>query len=442
MVKSWITFLSLIIIASPFAYGSENEPFDPLTFCRDVISKGSGRGPVTSVSDGKDPIEYGGDNPWDQLQYPSESSRRMVFESVLNIRFVKLDGKKLGELDFLSLSNSVHILKDSIKVDHAGMFDPEFQTAKKFAWLLCGYYSPLDTFSCAKALKYQLDLSRPSGDVAYPALYNEVLHDRKAISGIFLVADRIKRLVNSGNLPSTRLFEDLETAYRKLGDDTFSAKERAWNVMGLFATGGANTASRIRNYFERTQNTDLVSSAILLVTTGTEVLNARTVEHNFLYSLPRNVISRCDNGKSYHFWMPAYLAHKATSVGISEGPSRLAAWLPEVGYQMMSRSFGRVRERPFTVTWNELGNQKIRLDLAYAAAGAVYGSTDGDNLQQTINLDVGLSTMLEHATHKKPLSEAEARTLYESKPAKTFLRWTQLFAPKSGYDAIRQSAGL
>lgn len=428
-------YLKIALVLQALSVGgtlaSDASHFDVKAFCERTVSYG--RSPVRP--DGIP--ERFRDVPWAWLQFPTEESRRVVFDSTLNYKYSE-DDQSVGEIDFGVAASTVEAFRGLIDLRPISQFDAEYKRGYKLAWALCAFYSPLDTIGCSKALKRNLQLSEPYVDTAFRSIYLEVLGDKRTLQGILLVADRVKKLVSTGARPGSGLFEDLESAFRELGDDRAAAAQRAWSAMAMFSTGGPNTAMRIHGRFgAHSKNTARVAAAVLVVTTGAQVLDARTAGSGNLYSLPRGVRTVCDNGKPYHFWMSAYLARRAKMEGASTGASRLAAWLLEVGYQMRSGSFDRDPKRPFTVSWDEPGNGKIRLDLAYSAAGAIYGSaSEGPN--PVLNLDAGLVAMLEDAEHLEPLTTTSASSLYGDDLMFSFLRWNRLFAPKSGYDSIRR----
>lgn len=435
-MNSHTPFLKIALILQALSVGgaiaSDAPHFEVKAFCESTVSYG--RNPV-----GPDGLpERFSDAPWAWLQFPTEESRRVVFDSMLNYRYIRGD-QSIREIDFVAAADTVEVIRGPGNLRTISQFDAEYRKGYLLGWALCAFYSPLDTIGCARALNRNLDLSEPYVDIAFRSIYLQVLGDERALKGIFLLADRMKKLISSGACPRSGLFEDLQSVFRELGDDQAEAAQRAWSVMALFSTGGPNTAIRLFSRFgTRTINSARVAAAVLVVTTGAQVLDARTVGSGNLYSLPRGVGTVCDNGKPYHFWMSAYLARRAKMEGASTGASRLAAWLIEVGYQMRSDSFERDPTRPFTVAWDEPGNGKIRLDLAYSAAGAIYGAASVGG-SPVVNLDTGLVAMIEGAEHLEPLTPASATSLYDDDLMFSFLRWNRLFAPKDGYDSIRRS---
>ena len=123
-----------------------------------------------------------------------------------------------------------------------------------------------------------------------------------------------------------------------------------------------------------------------------------------LYSWPNGVSGFCNTQKSYHFWMAAYLSRELSKQGFNSESSMLGTYTAAIGYQL-NRDQGRVAEKSKNYSENVIVRSVfdpviniIRADLAYAAAGARYGSQYGRGNVKSISIDKSLINMIEHSS--------------------------------------------
>jgi len=119
--------------------------------------------------------------------------------------------------------------------------------------------------------------------------------------------------------------------------------------------------------------------------------------------------------------------------------------LAEIGYQMLSKTSGRsdlfnkiLMESPFNVAAN-----RIRIDLAFAFAGAVYGAEYvGGAPGLRINVDQALKNIFAKAKVFKPWSLTMVEK-YLGDPVKKFLaylKWNRIISPDAAFRAVRSQA--
>lgn len=160
-----------------------------------------------------------------------------------------------------------------------------------------------------------------------------------------------------------------------------------------------------------------------------------------LYSYPKEVKTSCNNSKPYHFWMSAYNARELVNKdGFSAETARLASFATEKAYQITrnSRFSANSNSTLSNITTYPVyspTSQIVRTDLAYAAAGANYGSGAKTqvNVDQTLtklmkatpNFAVDNSTKY-YSEYKKQNYDADSDS-----PSLPYLyqKWKLIFAP-------------
>lgn len=176
------------------------------------------------------------------------------------------------------------------------------------------------------------------------------------------------------------LFDDLMEEFKKpeSGFSREEAPDAVWKTLAALAATGPNMHVRVNFPAER-DAAKIHPSAFALTVIAQMIPHLDTMsmlqDKPRPYSLPHGIQFACDSGKSYHFWLSAYLARKRKKEGFSDASSQAAAFASNVGYQMKTptRDHGTdSRTSPFNPTENS-----IRLDLTLAAAGARFG-TDED----------------------------------------------------------------
>jgi len=95
---------------------------------------------------------------------------------------------------------------------------------------------------------------------------------------------------------------------------------------------------------------------------------------------------------------------------------------------MKSKTEFRDPNRSFTLPFDSIANEKIRLDLSYAAAGAEYGASSTKRLK--IDIDHKLDLLEYYAEDMEPMSKDEAKDYWTASPIKAFYRWNRIFHPE------------
>jgi hypothetical protein len=314
---------------------------------------------------------------------------------------------------------------------------PELQNVGLIEELgLCAYYAPKKAVGCYQALKKILEDMAPVENITARREIYEVLTEESYRQPLTRLAQEYITLIEKMEQPSKtavqgagkkeignpgwfgienrRLDEDLKRVFG--GNDL-----RTWKVLAVLAARGANF---YKLYGYATRQNFPVIAALGVISSAALYFDQLTPGGRF--SFPRGTKVDCDSGKSYHFWMAAYLS--------KQYGSRWAAYLSSVAYQMRSDTEFRKPERAFTEKWNSIANQKIRLDLAYSASGAIYGERFQGSKSFNFDIDETL-TILENGSEKlTPLSREESVGIWKDSPFMAFLRWNRIFHPEKAFE--------
>ena len=342
-------------------------------------------------------------SPWEMGMIPNLAARKLGYQYQLEL----LAKEALGtnDADHVLHSQALDVVKRILSGDKSNLSnlpmnnfkmdglihavstsEANSELASISAMGACGLYQSWEQQSnCDNALKSILKAMAPVNDITSRGEIGIVLTDpRYQLPLSQLASEYIDKIEKGESIGDRRLDEDLN---RVLG-----SQEMKWNVLAVLAARGANFymlfdyGSR-ENYRVMTALAVISSAALYF-----DSLN-RSGE---IFSFPRGVHVSCDSGKSYHFWMTAFLAH--------EYGSKWAAYIAEIGYQ------------------------KIRLDLAYAAAGAEFGA-HSEGTAFNFDINEALDRMEKSADPLKPMSKASATYLWDFFGIPALVRWNKIFHP-------------
>jgi hypothetical protein len=264
-----------------------------------------------------------------------------------------------------------------------------------------------------------------------PEVKRTVLTDPRYQEGIRKAALKIIKKVEDGLAPQGDLFGDVLGSFLESGIAHENAVEFTWNIMGVLATHGPNLGRFLESYRDHSTNRapSLATKVGLAMIAGAlPILNFRSRESGRPYSYPNNVKTHADNGKSYYFWMSAYLAHRIARESGNPYLAGAAAFTLSKGYSFISRTFGRSPERTLEVDSFDGANNVIRADLTYAAAGARYGTLAATEDPEPLDIDEGLHVAFVKAAGSTALTPKAAASAYRNK-IWAYLRWNRRFAP-------------
>jgi hypothetical protein len=274
----------------------------------------------------------------------------------------------------------------------------------------CAYYQPFGAVECYQALQKILNEMAPVENITARSEIYEVLTSddlRKPLSDLAL--DYMNAIEFGLPMKGRHLDSDLS---RVLKTD-----QQKWLVLAVLSARGANFY-KLFGYASRSNFQTM--AALGVIASASLYFDQVTSDERFSY--PASVRVGCDTGKSYHFWMAAYLTQRFGS--------KWAAYLSAVAYQMRSDTEFRKPDRIFREKWNSIASQKIRLDLAYAAAGAEYAEGLRNGVQRNLDVDQKLNLLENGSEMLKPMDATEVEGYWSRSPFSAFRRWNRIFHPE------------
>lgn len=235
---------------------------------------------------------------------------------------------------------------------------------------------------CPKALEKNLEEMIPQNSngasTTAAAEFREIFSDRRYATPLRSIANKmIDRLKDPVLTQGTNLFDDVKNEFLKSnsGFTRQEAEDAAWKTMAVLAATGPNMNTRVMpDDNEKQHPTALALSVMAQMIPHLDTMSMMQ-DRPQPYSLPKNTSFACDSGKTYHFWLSAYLARKRKKEGFSDEGARGAAFAANLGYQLKAPSRQGVSDYNTTKSlprFNPIENS-IRLDLTLAAAGAKFG---------------------------------------------------------------------
>ncbi|MGZ3712227.1 MAG: hypothetical protein ACXVBE_10740 [Bdellovibrionota bacterium] len=320
---------------------------------------------------------------------------------------------------------------DSKQMDKLGWF------GKKDVMEFAACNELIFSMECPGALDKVIQMSMPNNqNFTQVHLYKEILFDKKYDEGLKLAALKVLARTKSGKAAGANLFDDIRDSFLAAGAKEDAAIEMTWKTMGLLATGGPNTGARA---FAVSADNDVMPKkvAIALLAVLPPVLDSESFSTGHPYSYPKSISSTCDSGKPYHFWLPAYLGWELARTGTGARAAAAAAFLGMKGYQMMSDTETRDPTKPMKEDFLGPYSNSIRMDLAIASAGAIFGASAGKGATGSkLDIDEGVRRIVRDSEPVEKLGDIEADALLTS-PIKFGYRWSKLMAPNSAFSIYK-----
>lgn len=279
-----------------------------------------------------------------------------------------------------------------VDVSKAASHSPAITTA------ICAEIDVSKSISCGKGLRKIIKWMSFWGGMSLPAVFDDVLQNKKYEAGIVKAAKKIMAKAEGKQPGTSHLFEDLYQSFVDTGSSTKEAKKMAWDTVGLLSMEGATLSMRLRELRDPAYS-DKSLVSLFAISKSIPLLDYTSRKKNGeTYSFPPGMKFDCHNGKPYHFLMSAYFAHRLVDEeGLDPQAAAEASFVAGKGYQMLAShgtrdEFDILKEPPFS----EAINLK-RMDLTHEAAGAWYGATE-----KKLDIDKGLKQLV--TTANPPLS--------------------------------------
>jgi hypothetical protein len=293
------------------------------------------------------------------------------------------------------------------------------------ATVACSEISILDSVSCGKGLQKAVSWMK-ADFISLPDVYARILTDKKFEAGIVQAAQKIMAKADSEKPGNTHLFDDLYESFKSTGSSDKEAQKNAWDAIGVISSAGPNLISRL-NYLRDPTHSDKTMIALSAISVTTPLLDLQTENNESgMYSYPNGMKFNCDNGKNYHFWMSAYLAHRLVDEeGLTPSEAAMAAYTAEKGYQMLATTVGpRDADAIFKLDTFNSRLLSMRNDLVQGSAGALYGAKGQIN-----DIDKGFARMIDSAD--PPVISPNPKLNWKDTPLSAYTYFNKVMAPDS-----------
>ncbi len=313
--------------------------------------------------------------------------------------------------------------------------------------LLCLKYTVLHAEGCSKSLKLILKTMVPdesttmSQGVMARGVVDQVVSDPSYVQGAgkaaLIIMDRVKNKSLDGDL-----LTDITQAFLSSGLSQADAEDHAWNLIAVWATRGPNIKILNLLYADKSEIMPFYGTLLALdmISSAAPYLDQLRIESGKSPYSYQGVQTTCSYGKPYHYWMSAWLTRK---FGIETGSpigAMYAAYISELGYQMRSTTAGRDPNRAFMTDTFGSANNKIRIDLAFASAGAVYGmEVASKKAISSKNIDQAILKLMKNAVKRPVMDLKDAQKEWAGLGLKGFLRWDEIFSPTSALNFFRKA---
>lgn len=277
---------------------------------------------------------------------------------------------------------------------------------------LCADLGMSNTVSCVRALNRALEIAKPY--FFEKMSYMPMMVWEKLFTNEKFYAEGLRRaaLKVIGRLQNNKrnlgfILDDLTSSFMEAGLSKDQSLDAAYDVLALYGNGGANLGERLDRLsifdwdFRATvesrvssKNCNALQNSVCgylnIIAKAIPVLDYESLrDHGALYSLPKAANSRCNNQKSYYFWLNAFLARQLLKEGLDAKSAALGAYALSIGYQFnrdqgvkngqISRDQGDKKiqifgaKALFRSSYDPVNNI-IRTDLATAYAGGAFGA--------------------------------------------------------------------
>jgi hypothetical protein len=278
--------------------------------------------------------------------------------------------------------------------------------------------------------------------LSLPDLAYEIFTNSEYVQGAAIAALKILEAVESSQLESGQnLYDDLISSYRAAGLSDEKAEKFTWDFLGLYGSRGASLDALL----EITSKESVpLMAAYYVISTGIAYLDAVSVKSGRLYSLPKHMQTNCNFGKAYHFWLPAYFARVLSEIPGNQKAAMSASYVSALGYEFGSRTLGRAPHRFFSDKFYGDYNNSIRINLAFHAAGAVFGAQMAGAAREfsSLNVDTGLEEIFNRGRAEPLMSEKGAENYVSYASFLAYRKWREMFAVDGAFNFYKKTAGF
>jgi len=406
-------------------------------------------------------------DPWQNTLIPTHAHRIFALSAELNMHSDwRSSVKTMGDLynhieQQMSVDEPISEavkknIKDNIEdLEKKQLIDGE-ELSYTISAIACADIGLAQITQCTKTLRETIPTLVPTGrqGVRFSDLqdWKEVMGTDKYNDGIRETAKLIAQRLSgkrSGDAPSNvNIFDDMKSSFMAAQMTEAEAERATLMVMAVIANGGPNTGNRVQE-LEFSANRDasqpktFSQKAIALTFIAlalTEMDETKIANGANLYSLPKNMKSRCDNGKEYHFWMIARIAQRLISEDhVDSDVAAKVAYTIEKGYQIKRDQGLGISNDAYMQQNLELKSyapplQTDRTDMSFAAAGAEFGANFDKQKLLEIDVDSSLPALIKDSAPLAPNTRDEFNTM---PMVQKISRWSQIFAPNAAFQNVK-----
>lgn len=365
-------------------------------------------------------------SPKEAQGYAEESSRNIIdsYERILQTKTIPVRLKQIGQSKITTPDVEAKEL-----AQNAG---------------ICGDLKITKAIECTKGLSEIREITRPVhyDDLVFmpTEVWSKFAAEQDSYKeGLRIMALKMTRNLKNKSTDGSNVFDDLVNSFRQAGLNQKEATDKTWDILALYGNGGANLGERVHSLARNAGHCnngvdnnvctymDIIGRAIPAL----DFVNSRSGKP--LYSFPKGIEAKCNTGKSYHFWLAAYLSRSLIEKQYSPEAAEISAYAGSVGYQI-ERNKGLATEsnhgkNALRKSTYDPVSQIIRADMAYSRAGAAYGA--GVNSKR-MSVDGNLEELLKQS---KPSAEDYSKTNISAwDQLRRYQRFKEIIAPQGLVD--------
>lgn len=405
------------------------------------------------------------EDPWTRSLIPDASNRMMALNEAL--KQMAPQKKEFSSLftnpDPMSEEKKNLIAQNIERLRHNSAKNVTSSNSPALRSIACSDLGISDVSSCQKALQMAASEFMPAGSfdgrgTKFTDLddWSKIMTDSRYDEGLRLQAQQMMDVAFNGKPISSQenIYDDLKTNFEKTHLSPAESAQAASMTLAIIANGAANTFPRLQqlessdlddadNLIEgRKKDLSQKSEALSFIAAATPYFDNFTAKNGYLYSLPGNAISACDNSKSYHYWMAYRLAQRLVQEGhFSPTAAAKAAFTIEKAYHIM-REEGLPRSHQDESSKNtalespvyDAPSQTDRTDYAFAVAGAFGGALSNAKTSPKINVDSSLPVMIQEGSVLTPLNHEDTVGMGLIQKG---LRINSIFAPNAAFENVK-----
>lgn len=298
------------------------------------------------------------------------------------------------------------------------------------------------TKQCEIEVDEIIKVMHPVSNITLHKYLAKVMKEKQFYQGAILSA---KKVISSSIETNQKfsvdrdVFKTIFNSYIEAGINTIQAMKNTWIINGVIATGGPNICWRLTSYLSLKNYPMWVAMCELSAAMNTIDSKYLNRPFNYLFTIPSPLSTTCENGKPYHFWMTAFLSNylKEKYPSVNNNVHVRAAYISNLAYQLFTKT-RRDTDTIFMSHSNSNSFHKRRIDIIYAALGAIYGvsyknlNIRGTSIiQNKFDIDKEIESVLKNVPQINALSASDNNRIWKlHNGVCASLRWMRIVEPR------------